>query len=86
MFSANLVHRHIIFLLTPLLLEKMVIISPDNALYYKHFREGMYRKQKRQDCDHKAYNAPSAIIIMCMSPLHWVTAQYMALGALYYAL
>ena len=26
-------HRHIIFPLTPLLLEKMMIIGPDNTLY-----------------------------------------------------
>ena len=30
-FSSDLVHRHIIFLLTLLLLEKQMIISPDNA-------------------------------------------------------
>ena len=30
-FPSDLVHRHIIFLLIPLLLEKMMIISPDNA-------------------------------------------------------
>ena len=37
----------------------------------KKFRkgiQGLYKKQKRQDWDHKAYHdAPSAIIIMCMS-------------------
>ena len=29
-FSSDLVHRHIIFLLTLLFLEKLMIISPDN--------------------------------------------------------
>ena len=31
-FSSKLVHRHIIFPLTLLLLEKIMIISPDNTL------------------------------------------------------
>ena len=31
-FSSELVHRHIIFPLTPLLLEKLMIIGPDNTL------------------------------------------------------
>ena len=31
-FPSDLVHRHIIFLLTVLLLEKIMIISPDNTL------------------------------------------------------
>ena len=31
-FSSDQVHRHIIFLLTLLLLEKLMIISPDNTL------------------------------------------------------
>ena len=30
--ASFLVHRHIIFLLTPLLLEKLMIIGPDNTL------------------------------------------------------
>ena len=30
--NSNLVHRHIIFPLTPLLLEKLMIIGPDNTL------------------------------------------------------
>ena len=34
-FPSDLVHRHIIFLLTLLLLEKMMIISPDNTAYVK---------------------------------------------------
>ena len=32
-FSANLVHRHTSFMLTLLLLENMMIISPHNTLY-----------------------------------------------------
>ena len=31
-FSSELVHTHIIFPLTPLLLEKLMIIGPDNTL------------------------------------------------------
>ena len=31
-FPSDLVYRHIIFLLTLLLLEKMMIVSPDNTL------------------------------------------------------
>ena len=31
-FSSELVHRHIIFPLTPLLLEKLMIIGPGNTL------------------------------------------------------
>ena len=31
-FSSELVHRHIIFPLTPLLLEKLMIIGLDNTL------------------------------------------------------
>ena len=31
-FSSELVHRHVIFPLTLLLLEKIMIISPDNTL------------------------------------------------------
>ena len=39
------------------------------------FRKGLYKKQKRQDWDHKAYihDAPSAIIILCSCPMKRVT-------------
>ena len=41
--------------------------------------EGLYKKQKRQDWDHKAYLMHQVLYNVHVT--HWVTAQYIALGA-----